>query len=35
MRGRRGDFGDFAPLDGLVDLDGIAALLDRRDLAFI
>ena len=33
--GRRGDLGDFAPLDGLVDLDGVAALLDCCDLAFI
>jgi hypothetical protein len=33
--GRRGDLGDFVPLDGLVDLDGVAALLDCCDLAFI
>ena len=33
--GRRGDLGDFAPLDGLIDLDGVAALLDCCDLAFI
>ena len=33
--GRRGDLGDFAPLDDLVHLDGVATLLDCCDLAFI
>lgn len=33
--GRRGDLGDFVPLDDLVDLDGVATLLDCCDLAFI